>query len=240
MIRIVIISLLIFKFFAGYTQVIENFSCFPIPVKNEFTIKFDLLKKDTIRLGLVTTWGFYEKEIYDNVILEAGQYVIKTNLENLEEGVYFLFLDYGEDDFHKSIIKLQSDSIKTNSPDIYEIKYFDTIYKTITDTQHVVVFDTITIVDTLKLMVIDTISTSFVENENIVINNSSDFIYNGVLDLGDSDADYFELFELSGKLVESALVKNSQISLKDLIGTLYIIVLYKNGEVIKSSRLLIN
>lgn len=221
------------------SQCIDSTKAYPTVVTDKLYISFNLYKTDTILIGIYDHWGSQLKKIIYNEILSAGHYTIETNVTGLKEGSHYLLFSCDDHKHGRTIMKMQTDTF-VSFPDRICVQLFDTLYKTITDTQHVVVFDTLTIVDTLKLMVIDTIPTSFVDNENIVINNSTDFIYNGVLDLGDSDADYFELFELSGKLVVRAKVKNSQIVLKNLTGTLYIIVLYKNGEVIKSSRLLRN
>ncbi len=82
---------------------INQISVYPIPAKNEVNVALNLAKAGTYTQTIVDLNGkVLRSEMYN---LEAGEQVLKMNIQNLASGHYIFNLNNGTDRFNTSIIK---------------------------------------------------------------------------------------------------------------------------------------
>lgn len=93
--RIFILTLLTFSFWSTYSQETDNLIVYPNPFHISSNIHFDTVKKDTISLRLINSFGKIIQTYIQSEILPIGSYEINLLGDSLANGIYFIILDIG-------------------------------------------------------------------------------------------------------------------------------------------------
>jgi hypothetical protein len=209
-------------------------------VTDTMKISFNIKMSDTITLKVYNRRGIAIKTVYDKQNLTRGYYLIEFSTNNWTADIYILLLKSTKDEFAKQIVKIGDSLSSGQSADLYRITIYDTVKINIYDTTQINIIDTCRIMvnDTLKILEIDSIKEGYptIINKSIILNKSAIVIKNGYLDLNNIETDFFELFDIQGTLLRKELIKNKLLDFRYLEPKVYIVVLYKNNNIIKSLK----
>jgi len=89
--------------FAEVTN-IDNFQCYPIPLRNFGTVSFELKTNSKVTISLFNKIGQSVLEIYNGDV-SKGEHNITFNTSDIPSGMYFLRMKVGDEVLTKKIVK---------------------------------------------------------------------------------------------------------------------------------------
>ena len=225
--KAIIFTLLCLITIQDYSQSIAHLKIASAVSVNPIKIQFDVIKDDSVSMNFYNRWGQFVLNVLPKDLYKAGSYTLEYTLaESMKNDSYVFQLKSSDKTFNgmTTFIDFKGTS---KSTDFVKLTYIDSVKIMVVDTTRILIIDTLNCVKTTSKLT-DAESMPRIE----------DILFHTTVTIPFTDVDKLVLFDILGKYIRTVSISSNEIHLQDLLNGSYIGLFYKDGDMVKTVKMI--
>jgi len=225
--KTIIFTLICLVSLHGYSQSIANLKTNNAVSVNPIKIQFDVIKDDTVSMNFYNRWGQLVLNVLPKDLYKAGTYKLEYTLADSMKTDTYIYQLKSSDKTLNGMTTFIDFKGTSKSTDYLKLTYIDSVKITVFDTTKILIIDTLNCIKTTSKL---TDAESMPRIEDIIFHNTVTIPY--------MDVDKVVIFDISGKYIRTISISVNEIQLQDLLNGSYIGLFYKNGDIVKTVKMI--
>jgi len=225
--KTIIFTLICLVSLHGYSQSIANLKTNNAVSVNPIKIQFDVIKDDTVSMNFYNRWGQLILNVLPKDLYKAGTYKLEYTLADSMKTDTYIYQLKSSDKTLNGMTTFIDFKGTSKSTDYLKLTYIDSVKITVFDTTKILIIDTLNCIKTTSKL---TDAESMPRIEDIIFHNTVPIPY--------TDVDKLVIFDISGKYIRTISISVNEIQLQDLLNGSYIGLFYKNGDIVKTVKMI--